>query len=60
MPKACAAGQQAYWVCTLIEESDALQCQAAENTAAYLAERLPLPWMVKLVYAHLFWVLARK
>ena len=39
--KACAAGQQAYWVCTLIEESDALQCQAAENTAALLAECLP-------------------
>ncbi|MGB5177242.1 MAG: ATP-dependent DNA helicase RecG [Gammaproteobacteria bacterium] len=39
--KACAAGQQAYWVCTLIEESDVLQCQAAENTAALLAECLP-------------------
>jgi hypothetical protein len=26
----------------------------------YLAEALPLPWVVKLVYAHLFWVLARK
>ncbi len=39
--KACAAGQQAYWVCTLIEESDALQCQAAEKTAAMLAECLP-------------------
>jgi hypothetical protein len=26
----------------------------------YLAEALPLPWIVKLVYAHLFWVLARK
>ncbi|MGB5304709.1 MAG: ATP-dependent DNA helicase RecG [Gammaproteobacteria bacterium] len=38
---ACASGQQAYWVCTLIEESEALQCQAAENTAAYLAESLP-------------------
>jgi ATP-dependent DNA helicase RecG len=38
---ACSAGQQAYWVCTLIEESETLQCQAAENTAAYLAERLP-------------------
>ncbi|HIP52873.1 MAG TPA: ATP-dependent DNA helicase RecG, partial [Chromatiales bacterium] len=31
---ACAAGRQAYWVCTLIEESEALQCQAAEDTAA--------------------------
>jgi ATP-dependent DNA helicase RecG len=39
--KACAAGQQAYWVCTLIEESDVLQCQAAEKTAALLAECLP-------------------
>ncbi len=26
---ACAEGAQAYWVCTLIEESEALQCQAA-------------------------------
>jgi len=39
--KACAAGQQAYWVCTLIEESEALQCQAAEKTAEFLAAALP-------------------
>jgi ATP-dependent DNA helicase RecG len=39
--KACEEGRQAYWVCTLIEESEALQCQAAEVTAAELAERLP-------------------
>jgi len=38
---ACVSGQQAYWVCTLIEESDVLQCQAAEKTAALLAECLP-------------------
>ena len=38
---ACAAGRQAYWVCTLIEESEALQCQTAEGTAAALAEALP-------------------
>lgn len=38
---ACKAGRQAYWVCTLIEESEALQCQAAEVTAAALADRLP-------------------
>jgi SAM-dependent methyltransferase len=25
----------------------------------YLAEQLPLPWQVKLLYAHLFWVLAK-
>jgi ATP-dependent DNA helicase RecG len=39
--EACAAGRQAYWVCTLIEESEALQCQAAEDTAAMLAEAMP-------------------
>lgn len=39
--KACKEGRQAYWVCTLIEESEALQCQAAEVTAQELAERLP-------------------
>ena len=39
--KACLAGQQAYWVCTLIEESEALQCQAAEKTVELLAESLP-------------------
>ncbi len=38
---ACAAGRQAYWVCTLVEESEALQCQAAEETAQMLAEILP-------------------
>jgi len=37
----CQAGKQAYWVCTLIEESEALQCQAAETTATELAEVLP-------------------
>ncbi|HFD92495.1 MAG TPA: ATP-dependent DNA helicase RecG [Gammaproteobacteria bacterium] len=38
---ACGEGRQAYWVCTLIEESDVLQCQAAEETARLLAEALP-------------------
>lgn len=38
---ACLEGQQAYWVCTLIEESEALQCQAAEDTALHLQEQLP-------------------
>ncbi len=37
---ACSAGRQAYWVCTLIDESEALQAQAAEDTAARLAEVL--------------------
>lgn len=39
--EACCDGRQAYWVCTLIEESESLQCQAAEDTAAQLAEALP-------------------
>lgn len=34
-------GRQVYWVCTLIEESESLQCQAAEDTAKYLQETLP-------------------
>jgi ATP-dependent DNA helicase RecG len=34
-------GIQAYWVCTLIEESEELQCQAAEETASQLALALP-------------------
>jgi len=38
--QACADGRQAYWVCTLIEESDVLQCQAAEATHALLEEKL--------------------
>jgi len=38
---ACNEGRQAYWVCTLIEESEALQCQAAEVTEATLRELLP-------------------
>ena len=38
---ACAEGRQAYWVCTLVEESDVLQAQAAEATAAELGEALP-------------------
>jgi ATP-dependent DNA helicase RecG len=38
---ACLEGRQAYWVCTLIEESEALQCQAAEDAAALLRESLP-------------------
>ena len=38
---ACAEGRQSYWVCTLIEESEALQCQAAEATRDALTETLP-------------------
>ncbi len=38
---ACEGGRQAYWVCTLIEESDALEAQAAEATCQDLETRLP-------------------
>ena len=37
----CRAGRQAYWVCPLIEESDTLECENAEATAAQLQMMLP-------------------
>jgi ATP-dependent DNA helicase RecG len=39
--KAVLEGRQAYWVCPLIDESEELRYQAAEETAASLAEALP-------------------
>ncbi|TJY58947.1 ATP-dependent DNA helicase RecG [Sinimarinibacterium sp. CAU 1509] len=39
--EACAAGRQVYWVCTLIEESEELDAEAAEATAARLRNELP-------------------
>jgi len=38
---ACSTGQQAYWVCPLIEESDVLNYQAAEASYQMLTESLP-------------------
>lgn len=38
---ACSNGRQAYWVCTLIEESDVLEAQAAEATTDELHLLLP-------------------
>jgi ATP-dependent DNA helicase RecG len=38
---ACAEQKQAYWVCTLVEESDAIQAEAAEDVARNLAQDLP-------------------
>lgn len=38
---ACKEGRQVYWVCTLIEESEQLEAQAAEDTAAQLQLVLP-------------------
>ncbi len=39
--QACAQGRQVYWVCSLIEESELVQSQAAEETAKLLIEALP-------------------
>jgi len=38
---ACANGHQAYWVCPLIEESEALQLQTANDTFAYMQQTFP-------------------
>ncbi len=39
--KACEAGKQAYWVCPLIEESDVLELEAAEERYKNLVTELP-------------------
>ncbi|MFV1982257.1 MAG: ATP-dependent DNA helicase RecG [Thiohalomonadales bacterium] len=39
--QACKNKRQVYWVCALVEESESLQCEAAEDTANLLAEVLP-------------------
>ena len=38
---ACAEGRQAYWVCTLIDESDEVVAQAAQSTFESLSQALP-------------------
>jgi ATP-dependent DNA helicase RecG len=38
---ACQQGRQAYWVCTLIEESEAIACQSATTTFDQLQKLLP-------------------
>ena len=38
---ACAEGRQAYWVCTLIDESDEVVAQAAQTTFEALQAALP-------------------
>ncbi|USD65166.1 ATP-dependent DNA helicase RecG [Vibrio sp. SCSIO 43136] len=38
---ACLDGKQAYWVCTLIDESEVLEAQAAADTAEELKLQLP-------------------
>ena len=39
--EACESGQQAYWVCPLIEESEVLDYEAAEASYAMLTAALP-------------------
>lgn len=51
--KACQEGRQAYWVCTIIDESEVLEAQAAEATAAFLAEQLPKNVRVGLIHGRL-------
>lgn len=38
---ACQKGQQVYWVCTLVEESEELQCEAAEAVTTSLQQTMP-------------------
>jgi ATP-dependent DNA helicase RecG len=38
---ACAEGRQAYWVCTLIDDSDEVVAQAAQSTHEALSKALP-------------------
>lgn len=37
----CAEGKQAYWVCTLVEQSETLDAQAAEATYQEIQQRFP-------------------
>ena len=39
--RACAEGRQAYWVCTLIDDSDEVIAQAAQSTHEALSKALP-------------------
>ncbi|MFM2408322.1 MAG: ATP-dependent helicase RecG [Pseudomonadota bacterium] len=49
---ACAAGQQVYWVCPLIEESETLELQNALETQLILSETFP-EFKVGLVHGKL-------
>lgn len=48
----CLQKKQAYWICTLIEESDVLQCQAAQATAKELQKIMP-ELKIELVHGRL-------
>ena len=47
--KVCTEGKQIYWVCTLIEESEALRAESAEKTYLYLSKKLA---GIKVVMIH--------
>ncbi|MFK3650972.1 ATP-dependent DNA helicase RecG [Lysobacter enzymogenes] len=49
---ACAEGRQAYWVCTLIDESDEVAAQAAQSTFEDLSKQLA-PLRVGLVHGRM-------
>ena len=50
--KACREKKQIYWVCTLIEESEALQCKTAEETFELLSQALA-PYKVDLIHGRM-------
>lgn len=50
--KTCSEGQQVYWVCPLIEESETLQLQTAVDTHRVLAAQLA-QWRVGLVHGRM-------
>ncbi|MBT3426219.1 MAG: ATP-dependent DNA helicase RecG [Gammaproteobacteria bacterium] len=52
LKQACASGAQAYWVCTLIESSETLSAEAAEDTAQQLEKALH-PLVVGLVHGRM-------
>ncbi len=49
---ACRHGQQSYWVCTLIDDSETLNASAAQDTHAALSEALP-DLRVRLVHGRM-------
>ena len=50
--QSCERGKQVYWVCTLIKDSEILQCEAAEATCQKL-RRLLTPLTVGLIHGRL-------
>ncbi|NNM58201.1 MAG: ATP-dependent DNA helicase RecG [Legionellales bacterium] len=51
--QACERGCQIYWVCTLIDESDSIESQAAETTTTALQEELGAAIRVALIHGRL-------